>query len=182
MHDFLTVTCKVYGTDEACCTGIYNDPARCVRQQFCLAAAPLCPDAYGFPYNDKTSLHTLRNTRVTDWAISFCPGVQSTMKFRPNEEQFEKPAKFDPSLVDNTRWLRKGGSRGTKFAPKGNFPKYNKFGGMYHNGTMPMVNTGTMYHNGTVPMVNTGKVYFNETVPRVNTGRVYFNETMPKLY
>lgn len=71
-------SCDLLDTDEACCRGLNNVPGNCTRPEFAAAVEPVCPDAYGWAYDDDTSLFNEPNHRIVDWGVTLCPDRPST--------------------------------------------------------------------------------------------------------
>ncbi|PKU67926.1 thaumatin-like protein 1b [Dendrobium catenatum] len=62
--------CWVFGLDEYCCTGKYNDPDKCGPTKYSMVFKKACPLAYSYPYDDETSTFTCIGA---DYLITFCP-------------------------------------------------------------------------------------------------------------
>jgi len=68
--------CNVWGRPEDCCTGYYDTPERCPPRDFSYAVKAVCPDAYGYAYDDRTSTFVVPTGGA--WEVVFCPAGRST--------------------------------------------------------------------------------------------------------
>ncbi|XAR70326.1 hypothetical protein NMG60_11027146 [Bertholletia excelsa] len=66
--------CTVYGTNEYCCT---KGPGRCRPPALSQFFKTRCPDAYSYPWDDKTSLFTC--PAGTNYKVVFCSRKNSFM-------------------------------------------------------------------------------------------------------
>ncbi|KAF7954464.1 hypothetical protein EAE96_005585 [Botrytis aclada] len=73
-----------------CCTGAYDQPQLCPRNDFANAANTICPDAYGYPFDDQTS--TFIVPTGGGWEIVFCPVGRSTNILKVLGDQMRKIA------------------------------------------------------------------------------------------
>ncbi|PQE21275.1 thaumatin family protein [Rutstroemia sp. NJR-2017a WRK4] len=69
-------SCSKTNAPKDCCTGEYDQPAKCPKTQFALVADKICPDAYGYAFDDQTS--TFIVPTGGGWEIVFCPEGRST--------------------------------------------------------------------------------------------------------
>ena len=65
--------CAKFGTDEACCKGAFATPETCPRPSMDQIAKDLCPLAYTYAYDDRSSTFTCPNYAEPDYSIVFCP-------------------------------------------------------------------------------------------------------------
>ncbi|KAF7870463.1 hypothetical protein EAF04_004207 [Stromatinia cepivora] len=68
--------CAKNNAPSDCCTGAYDEPNLCPRNDFAKAANTICPDAYGYPFDDQTSTFIIPTGG--GWEIVFCPEGRST--------------------------------------------------------------------------------------------------------
>ena len=68
--------CAKYNQDSYCCTGSYDGPGKCSSNYYSKAAKSMCPDAYSYAYDDKTS--TFIVPQGAGFQVIFCPGGRST--------------------------------------------------------------------------------------------------------
>ncbi|KAL6010740.1 hypothetical protein ACLOJK_001182 [Asimina triloba] len=61
--------CTVFGTDQYCCSGVYQNPTTCQPTSYSKLFKSQCPTAYSYAYDDPTSIMTCSST---DYIISFC--------------------------------------------------------------------------------------------------------------
>ncbi|VFQ64699.1 unnamed protein product [Cuscuta campestris] len=64
--------CLALGQPQYCCTGDHGSPQTCPPTQYSLFFKGLCPNAYSYAYDDKTSTFTC-NTGQANYVITFCP-------------------------------------------------------------------------------------------------------------
>ncbi|VFR02927.1 unnamed protein product [Cuscuta campestris] len=64
--------CLAMGQPQYCCTGQYGSPGTCPPTQYSLFFKGLCPNAYSYAYDDKTSTFTCK-TGQANYVITFCP-------------------------------------------------------------------------------------------------------------
>jgi hypothetical protein len=66
--------CDQYGDAKYCCTGNKNSPDSCSPSRYSKPFKEMCPDAYTYAYDDKTS--TFATATGPDWSyeVVFCPG------------------------------------------------------------------------------------------------------------
>ncbi|KAJ4801546.1 hypothetical protein LUZ62_052792 [Rhynchospora pubera] len=62
--------CLALRTDKYCCTGQYGSPDKCKPTLFSHLFKSICPRAYSFAFDDRTSLNVCKATR---YLITFCP-------------------------------------------------------------------------------------------------------------
>ncbi|KAI9317279.1 thaumatin [Dichotomocladium elegans] len=62
--------CAAFGSPEYCCTGDYNDPAKCKASAYAQAFKDGCSDAYSYAYDDAKSTFACQDTKYT---VTFCP-------------------------------------------------------------------------------------------------------------
>lgn len=60
-----------------CCTGSYDSPQSCRVHGSARTAKHHCPDAYTWPFDDKTSTFTVPSSN--DFVVHFCPTQRSTI-------------------------------------------------------------------------------------------------------
>ncbi|KAF3320917.1 Thaumatin-like protein [Carex littledalei] len=65
--------CLALRTDKYCCTGQYGSPDMCKPTLFSHLFKSICPRAYSFAFDDKTSLNVCKATR---YLITFCPPMR----------------------------------------------------------------------------------------------------------
>lgn len=85
-----------------CCTGKYGDPNVCKPSLYSRYAKFVCPDAYSYAYDDKTS--TFMVPMGGGWEIVFCPKGRSTniIATFPNEMQtIAKTGTVTPQILLN---------------------------------------------------------------------------------
>ncbi|CAM8971373.1 unnamed protein product [Rhodiola kirilowii] len=63
--------CNVFQTPEYCCTGAHATPETCPPSDRSKIFKNLCPQAYSYAYDDKTSTFTC--TGHPDYVVTFCP-------------------------------------------------------------------------------------------------------------
>lgn len=68
--------CAKNNAPSDCCTGAYDQPNLCPRNDFAKASNAICPDAYGYPFDDQTSTFIIPTGG--GWEIVFCPEGRST--------------------------------------------------------------------------------------------------------
>ena len=61
--------CIVYGKPEYCCSESHNTPAKCPPNKYSKYFKKMCPNAYSYAYDDKTSTFQCKDT---DYTIQFC--------------------------------------------------------------------------------------------------------------
>ncbi|KAM3075918.1 hypothetical protein ACMFMG_006568 [Clarireedia jacksonii] len=69
-------SCSKTNSAKDCCRDEYDDPNKCPRTPFALAADKICPDAYGFAFDDQTSTFIIPTGG--GWEVVFCPVGRST--------------------------------------------------------------------------------------------------------
>lgn len=55
--------CSLYRLDEDCCVGAFNSPKSC--QPSSTWFKQVCPEAYSYPYDDKTSTYQCQSSNMT---------------------------------------------------------------------------------------------------------------------
>lgn len=68
--------CSKYGKPQFCCTGKYGREGKCGPNYYSRQAKKVCPDAYSYAFDDKSSTFTA--PMGTGFEIVFCPGGRST--------------------------------------------------------------------------------------------------------
>lgn len=68
--------CAAYDQPQDCCTGEYNDPTRCGPGDYSKRAKAVCPDAYSYAFDDRTSTFIIPSGG--GWEVVFCPSGRST--------------------------------------------------------------------------------------------------------
>lgn len=73
--DQWTVGCKgpcvAFGKPEFCCTGPHDRAETCPPSHYSRIFKDRCPEAYSYPYDDKSSLASCFNG--PDYEVKFCP-------------------------------------------------------------------------------------------------------------
>jgi hypothetical protein len=69
--------CAKYNKAEYCCTGKHNTAKKCGPNYYSKMAKSICPDAYSYAYDDKSS--TFAVPMGAGFEIIFCPGGRSTI-------------------------------------------------------------------------------------------------------
>ncbi|XVF07812.1 hypothetical protein REPUB_Repub06bG0172200 [Reevesia pubescens] len=64
-------SCLKFNQPRYCCTGDFGSPATCPPTKYSLMFKKLCPQAYSYAYDDKTSTFTC--TGGADYVITLCP-------------------------------------------------------------------------------------------------------------
>ncbi|EPS67143.1 hypothetical protein M569_07632, partial [Genlisea aurea] len=64
--------CLAFGKPELCCAPPYNTPATCPPSVYSRRFKRLCPQAYSYAYDDKTSTFTCPTATPGDYFITFC--------------------------------------------------------------------------------------------------------------
>ncbi|KKA24176.1 hypothetical protein T310_1828 [Rasamsonia emersonii CBS 393.64] len=64
-------SCAKYGNPEDCCAGAFNSPETCTPNEYSRKAKSVCPDAYSYAYDDKTSTFTIK--AGAGFEVVFCP-------------------------------------------------------------------------------------------------------------
>ncbi|XP_042491209.1 thaumatin-like protein 1 [Macadamia integrifolia] len=62
--------CIAFGDPKYCCTGDYGGPATCPPTNYSMNFKKLCPQAYSYAYDDRTSTFTCMGA---NYRITFCP-------------------------------------------------------------------------------------------------------------
>ncbi|KAI1764931.1 Osmotin, thaumatin-like protein [Hypoxylon sp. FL1150] len=68
--------CAAEGDPADCCTGDYDDPDVCAPSQYSNNAKAVCPDAYSYAFDDRTSTFIIPSGG--GWEVVFCPAGRST--------------------------------------------------------------------------------------------------------
>jgi Thaumatin family len=69
--------CVKYQTSEYCCSGKHASAKKCGPNYYAMAAKSVCPDAYSYAFDDKSS--TFAVPMGTGFEVIFCPVGRSTM-------------------------------------------------------------------------------------------------------
>lgn len=71
--------CAKWHKDEDCCHGKFNDSKKCHPGLYSRNAKKVCPDAYSFAYDDRTSTFTMPTGGGGGaFEVVFCPGGESS--------------------------------------------------------------------------------------------------------
>lgn len=62
--------CLAFGQPQYCCTGEYNSPEKCPPTSYSKFFKSLCPQAYSYAFDDKSSTFTCDGA---NYLITFCP-------------------------------------------------------------------------------------------------------------
>ncbi|KAK4125228.1 Osmotin, thaumatin-like protein, partial [Parathielavia appendiculata] len=82
--------CAVTKNPADCCTGPYNSPDVCKPGLYSRSAKRVCPDAYSFAYDDRTSTFVVPyETAGAGWEVRFCPRGRSTDILRTFGEEVQ---------------------------------------------------------------------------------------------
>jgi hypothetical protein len=68
--------CAATGSDKDCCTGKYHNPNKCKPSLYSRSIKAICPDAYSYAYDDKTSTFSI--PKGGGFEIIMCPSGRST--------------------------------------------------------------------------------------------------------
>ncbi|KAF1735611.1 Pathogenesis-related protein 5 [Beauveria bassiana] len=68
--------CVTTGSDRDCCIGKYHDPNICKPSSYSKTVKAVCPDAYSFAFDDRSS--TFIVPKGGGWKIIWCPAGRST--------------------------------------------------------------------------------------------------------
>ncbi|EGX95046.1 thaumatin family protein [Cordyceps militaris CM01] len=68
--------CATTGSDSDCCIGKYHDPTLCKPSIYSKNVKAVCPDAYSFAFDDRSS--TFIVPKGGGWRIVWCPAGRST--------------------------------------------------------------------------------------------------------
>jgi hypothetical protein len=68
--------CAANNKPRDCCTGKYDDPKTCEPSTYSRYAKAVCPDAYSYAFDDKTSTFII--PMGGGWEVVFCPEGRST--------------------------------------------------------------------------------------------------------
>lgn len=68
--------CSAAHNPKDCCTGEYNDPEKCRPSFYSRQAKRVCPDAYSYAFDDRTSTFIIPTGG--GWEVVFCPQGRST--------------------------------------------------------------------------------------------------------
>ncbi|OEL32300.1 Thaumatin-like protein 1a [Dichanthelium oligosanthes] len=71
--------CDAFGDAQYCCSGAYGSPSACRPSAYSEFFKSACPRAYSYAYDDATSTFTCA-AGSTDYTITFCPGVPTSVK------------------------------------------------------------------------------------------------------
>jgi len=75
-HSGAVIACKsaclAFNKPQFCCTGAYGQPKTCPPTKYSNIFKTLCPQAYSYAYDDKTSTFTCPSGS-SDYTITFCP-------------------------------------------------------------------------------------------------------------
>ncbi|XP_043719564.1 thaumatin-like protein 1b [Telopea speciosissima] len=63
--------CEAFADPKYCCTGSYGSPSTCKPTTYSMIFKKLCPQAYSYAYDDKTSTFTCNG--ANNYLITFCP-------------------------------------------------------------------------------------------------------------
>ncbi|XP_062177234.1 thaumatin-like protein 1b isoform X2 [Alnus glutinosa] len=69
--------CEALGDPRLCCSGAYSTPDTCGPSLYSLFFKYICPRAYSYAYDDKTSTFTCASA---DYLIIFCPSPYTSQK------------------------------------------------------------------------------------------------------
>ncbi|CAH9147013.1 unnamed protein product [Cuscuta epithymum] len=64
--------CLALNQPQYCCTGAFGTPQTCPPTQYSKIFKGMCPQAYSYAYDDKTSTFTCQDGQA-NYAITFCP-------------------------------------------------------------------------------------------------------------
>jgi len=70
--------CDRYGDAKYCCTGSKNSPKRCGPTRFSKPFKEMCPDAYTYAFDDRTSTFATNTGQQWSYEVIFCPGSSRT--------------------------------------------------------------------------------------------------------
>lgn len=68
--------CSKTNSPRDCCTGSYNNRAKCTPPLYAAQAKTVCPDAYSYAFDDQTSTFIIPTGG--GWEVQFCPPGRST--------------------------------------------------------------------------------------------------------
>ncbi|RMZ74905.1 hypothetical protein DV737_g5620, partial [Chaetothyriales sp. CBS 132003] len=68
--------CSKWNKPQYCCTGSHDDPSSCKPSYYSTQAKKVCPDAYSFAYDDKTSTFII--PQGAGFEVVFCPSGRSS--------------------------------------------------------------------------------------------------------
>lgn len=68
--------CATSGSDKDCCIGKYHDPNICKPSTYSKNVKSVCPDAYSFAFDDRSS--TFIVPKGGGWEVTMCPAGRST--------------------------------------------------------------------------------------------------------
>jgi hypothetical protein len=67
--------CDKYGDEKYCCTGSKDTAEKCGPTRYSEDFKHVCPDAYTYAYDDKTSTFATDTGPKYSYEIVFCPGI-----------------------------------------------------------------------------------------------------------
>src|SRR5579859_702740 len=73
--------CDQYGDEKYCCIGSKRSPDKCGTSRYSKPFKAVCPDAYTYAYDDKTSTFATETGPQWSYEVVFCPGSSSRHKF-----------------------------------------------------------------------------------------------------
>ncbi|KAL2512868.1 Pathogenesis-related thaumatin superfamily protein [Abeliophyllum distichum] len=93
--------CLAFGKEQYCCSGAYSTPDACKPSLYSQVFKSVCPHAYSYAYDDKTSTFTCAGA---DYIITFCPSPNTSGFSQKSSSglQNERSEDNNSSLINNT--------------------------------------------------------------------------------
>ncbi|KAG9234507.1 thaumatin family-domain-containing protein [Amylocarpus encephaloides] len=97
--------CAKTNSPQDCCTGEYSDRAKCVPNMYSHQSNKVCPDAYGFPFDDESSTFVIPGGGGGGFETIFCPEGRSSNILKTFKQQLQdltsaSPAKLGEIMQD----------------------------------------------------------------------------------